>query len=222
MSSAYGAIARPQSSVGPASTADILHPLPSTIVRPLLRDGSTAMIQSICPSNTGLVEQLHILFNRIIDDGDTYPQEEPMSKQAFISYFFSNDAYVLVDVETQSTVYGAFYIKPNFPGRCCHICNGGFIVAHEHRNKGVGRALATAYLRIAPRLNYKASMFNLVFETNIASVRLWQTMGFVEIGRVPHAGKLKGSVGLVDAIMFYYCFEKDDNQEAVEPSSGHE
>ena len=25
-------------------------------------------------------------------------------------------------------VAGCFYVKPNFPGRCSHVCNGGFIV----------------------------------------------------------------------------------------------
>ena len=83
--------------------------------------------------------------------------------------------------------------------------------------------MALAFIQIAPLLGYKASMFNLVFENNIASVRLWRSMGFQEIGRVPNAGYLikrkdanegiSNSVGdddeeeeFVDAIMFYYPF----------------
>ena len=79
--------------------------------------------------------------------------------------------------------------------------------------------MALAYIAIAPVLGYKASMFNLVFENNIASVRLWKSAGFQEIGRLPNAGYLikrkDTSTGdnnqaeeeeFVDAIMFYYQF----------------
>jgi len=55
---------------------------------------------------------------------------------------------------------------------------------------------------------YKASVFNLVFENNIASVRLWHSLGFREVGRIPKAGRLRNSPDqLVDAIVFYYDFE---------------
>lgn len=47
---------------------------------------------------------------------------------------------------------GTFYIKPNYPGRSSHICNGGFIVTDAARNKGVGRLMGEAYLAWAPKL----------------------------------------------------------------------
>jgi ribosomal protein S18 acetylase RimI-like enzyme len=61
-------------------------------------------------------------------------------------------------------------------------------------------------------------MFNLVFITNIPSVRLWRSLGFQEIGRLPNAGYLikkketneqendEVEEEFVDAIMFYYSF----------------
>jgi ribosomal protein S18 acetylase RimI-like enzyme len=75
--------------------------------------------------------------------------------------------------------------------------------------------MALAFIQIAPLLGYKASMFNLVFESNIVSVHLWRSLGFKEIGRVPNAGYLikkkdttegEGEEEFVDAIMFYYSF----------------
>ncbi|KAJ3330819.1 hypothetical protein HDU76_004787 [Blyttiomyces sp. JEL0837] len=68
--------------------------------------------------------------------------------------------------------------------------------------------MAEAFKVLAPVLGYKASMFNLVFESNVGSVQLWRSCGFQEIGRVPKAGRLKGQEKLVDAIMFYYDFTK--------------
>ena len=56
-------------------------------------------------------------------------------------------------------------------------------------------------------------MFNLVFENNTASVRLWDSLGFKRIGMVPNAGRLKKRNGngadeeeYVNAIMFYKDF----------------
>ncbi|KAN0081292.1 hypothetical protein V8E55_008916 [Tylopilus felleus] len=61
-------------------------------------------------------------------------------------------------------------VKPNCPGRSSRICNVGFVVPPSHRNSGYGRVLAQLYLYYAPRLGYEASMFNLVYVNNVASV----------------------------------------------------
>ena len=42
-------------------------------------------------------------------------------------------------------ILGCFYIKPNFPGRCAHICNGGFIVNPNYRGKFIQQPVA-AYI----------------------------------------------------------------------------
>ena len=41
---------------------------------------------------------------------------------------------------------GSFYVKPNYPGRSSHVCNGGFLVTDGARNRGVGRLMGEAYL----------------------------------------------------------------------------
>lgn len=78
--------------------------------------------------------------------------------------------------------------------------------------------MALAFIKIVPILGYKASMFNLVFANNIPSIRLWRSLGFQEIGRVPKAGYLRKTnqadeptkheieEEFLDAIMFYYDF----------------
>ena len=47
---------------------------------------------------------------------------------------------------------GSFYVKPNYPGRSSHVCNGGFLVTDNERNKGVGRLMGEGYLEWAPKL----------------------------------------------------------------------
>jgi ribosomal protein S18 acetylase RimI-like enzyme len=89
------------------------------------------------------------------------------------------------------------------------------MVNPRHRGLGLGGIMGKAFLKVVPLIGYKASMFNLVFESNVASIKLWRRLGFKEIGRVPNAGRLRGQgelggdakEGYVDAIQFYWDFE---------------
>ncbi|KAF2399870.1 hypothetical protein EJ06DRAFT_510996 [Trichodelitschia bisporula] len=157
--------------------------------------------------------------NREIEKGDTYPMIEPFALEAFGSYWFANFAAVMLlgSIESAEEVQelearghdwdkgclGSFYIKPNYPGRSSHVCNGGFLVTDGARNRGVGRLMGEGYLEWAPKLGYIYSVFNLVYETNVASCRIWDALGFKRIGRVKGCGNLRSSPDqLVDAIIF--------------------
>jgi len=110
-------------------------------------------------------------------------------------------------------IVGFYYIKPNYPGRSSHICNAGFIVPQKHWNKGYGRVLAKSYLYYAPKLGYRGSVFNLVYVNNVASIRLWEALGFTKAGLIPKAGRLKkegGGEEYVDAAVFYKSFVEDE------------
>jgi len=98
---------------------------------------------------------------------------------------------------------GSFYVKPNYPGRSSHVCNGGFLVTNASRGRGVGRMMGECYLDWAPKLGYSYSVFNLVYETNVASLRIWDALGFKRIGRVKGCGNLKSYPDqYIDAIIF--------------------
>ena len=152
-------------------------------------------------------EVVRALLNVVIIESKTYPQKQPLSPAEFSTYWLSKDAFVIRTSVEDAThkpkeILGAFYLKPNFPGRCSHICNAGFIVQPELRGQGIGRFMAEAMLLIAANLGYEAVMFNLVFETNIPSITLWQSLGFEIIGRIPRAAKL-GDQQVVDALIMY-------------------
>jgi GNAT superfamily N-acetyltransferase len=138
-----------------------------------------------------------------------------MPLEQFSSYWFQNFGAIMLlgNIENASEVVegkdwarqclGSFYIKPNYPGRSSHVCNAGFLVTDAARNKGVGRLMGESYLEWAPRLGYNYSVFNLVYETNVASCRIWDALGFKRIGRVKGAGNLKSYPGqLIDAIIY--------------------
>ncbi|KAJ4483493.1 putative L-azetidine-2-carboxylate N-acetyltransferase, partial [Lentinula aciculospora] len=65
-------------------------------------------------------------------------------------------------------------VKLNYPGRPSHISytlNAGFLVPPIHRKGGFGSILAKLYMRYALKLGYRASVFNLIFVHNDASMR---------------------------------------------------
>ena len=109
-------------------------------------------------------EQVRALFNTVIIEGKTYPQGKPLGEEEFTAYWLSRDAFVVRAFEDSSTqlegetVLGAFFLKPNFPGRCSHIANAGFIVHPVMRGQGIGRFMGQM-VRIATSLGYWAVMF---------------------------------------------------------------
>lgn len=84
---------------------------------------------------------------------------------------------------------GCFYVKPNYPGRSAHLCNGGFLVSPASRAAGAGYILGERFRLIGQRLGYRGSIFNLVFHDNRASLRLWEKLGFTAVGTIPDAGR---------------------------------
>lgn len=55
-------------------------------------------------------------------------------------------------------------------------------------------------------------MFNLVYETNVASCRIWDALGFKRLGRIKACGNLKSYPGeLVDAIIYGRDLGQEDD-----------
>ncbi|KAF7544229.1 hypothetical protein G7Z17_g10118 [Cylindrodendrum hubeiense] len=166
--------------------------------------------------------------NKEIEGGDSYPMMDPFPADAFAAYWFQNFGAIMLlgNIERPEHVVegkdwskeclGSFYIKPNYPGRSSHVCNAGFIVTDASRGRGVGRLMGEAYLDWAPRLGYSYSVFNLVYETNVASCRIWDALGFKRIGRVKGCGNLKSYPGqLIDAIIYGRDLAPRESDELV-------
>ncbi|KAM3553868.1 hypothetical protein MY1884_006445 [Beauveria asiatica] len=207
---------------GQAPFPDPGAPLPDSIVprKVTLRDRQTvATILPIVSAQhqvpASLITYLCGQINREIEGGDTYPMMEPFTPAGFAAYWFQNFGAVMLlgDFASADAIpdsrdwardcLGSFYIKPNYPGRSSHVCNGGLLVTDASRNRGVGRLMGESYIDWAPRLGYTYSVFNLVYETNVASCRIWDALGFKRIGRVKGCGNLRSHPDrLVDAIIY--------------------
>ncbi|GKZ17384.1 hypothetical protein AbraIFM66951_004684 [Aspergillus brasiliensis] len=166
-----------------------------------------------------LLAYLSDQLNKEIEGGDTYAMIDPIPLEQFGPYWFSNFGAIMLmgDIKSVQEVQalgrnranwskiclGSFNIRPNYPGRSSHVCNGMFLVTDAARNKGVGRLMGEGYLEWAPKMGYTYAVFNLVYESNVASCRLWDALGFKRIGRVPGGGRLISNPGqYVDAIIY--------------------
>lgn len=93
------------------------------------------------------------------------------------------------------------------------------------KGRKIGKALASAYIEYAPKLGYRASVFNLVYKSeyriitptsplirtaNVASLAIWKSLGFQQVGCIPNAGRLKsgpnGEEQYVDAYVIHKSF----------------
>ena len=102
---------------------------------------------------------------------------------------------------------GAFYLKANWPGRARQVANAGFIVAPDWRNKGLGWLLGATMLAYAKQLGYRSVIFNLVFSENVVARRLWEKLGFKELGVIPGAVRKNDGTYQDSMIMFRSLLE---------------
>ena len=58
-----------------------------------------------------------------------------------------------------------FIVNQVHPLTWGQICNGGFLVPNKYRGRRIGVGLAKSYVLYAPRLGYRASVFNLVYKS---------------------------------------------------------
>ncbi|XBW35840.1 hypothetical protein QEN19_001412 [Hanseniaspora menglaensis] len=172
-------------------------------------------VYSASEISNGLLEVMYNNFNEEIINGHTYPQYEPYdSIEDFKNYWFHSFTCILLkkdnsytevtdfikreDITNWEDFYlGSFYIKPNYVGRCSHVCNAGFFIPSKYRGLKISYRLGQLYLQYAPKLGYSQSIYNLVYVNNIGSWKTWEKLKFKRIGTIPNvavAGKSQVAV----------------------------
>ena len=151
------------------------------------------------------VEGLRRLYRTIVEEGTSYPHDRMPGDDEFLEYWFRGKSTVVAhgtERQRGGGLAGAFYLKPNWPGRARQVANAGFVVAPEWRNKGLGWLLGATMLDYARSLGYRGVIFNLVFSENAPALHLWKKLGFSEIGVIPGAVR-KNDGGYQDAIIMF-------------------
>ncbi len=149
------------------------------------------------PLVPGELEQLFALFADVVAAGEGYPHAPPLTRDVFeATWVHPVTCLVGARPATGGSLLGAYYLKPNFPGKAAHIANAGYVVAGPVRGRGIGKVLVEDSIWRAAAAGFDAVQFNLVFASNAAR-SLYESYGWREIGRVPEA------VGGEDALVYW-------------------
>lgn len=152
--------------------------------------------------------QMLPIFREVIEGGDTYDFEETASDQDAFEYWFGKGVTSFVmesdesNNEPHEKILGFYKIIQNHRGRGSHVANASFMVSRETRGKGIGRKMGEDCIRVAREMGFKAIQFNFVISTNEPAMKLWKSLGFRELCRLPGAFNHK-KLGYVDAVIFY-------------------
>jgi ribosomal protein S18 acetylase RimI-like enzyme len=118
--------------------------------------------------------------------GETYPIPRDISRTDALAYWHSPGHSVFV-AQDASAVVGTYYLRANNRGGGAHVANCGYVVAPDAFGRGVARAMCMHSLDQARQRNFTAMQFNFVIASNERAVRLWQSLGFGIVGKLPGA-----------------------------------
>ena len=140
------------------------------------------------------------LWNAILEEGDSFPGEEPLSLDAAGPFFAEQSAAAVA--ERGGRLLGLYVLHPNNIGRCGHLCNASYAVASAARGQRVGERLVTHCLAQASLCGFRILQFNAVVATNERARRLYERLGFVSLGTIPGGFLMKD--GHYEDICLYY------------------
>src|SRR6516165_11138452 len=118
--------------------------------------------------------------------GDTYPLPRDMNKAEAIAYWTGPDRETFV-AEKDGRIIGTYYLRANQAGGGAHVANCGYVTADDARGRGVARSMCEHSLQHARERGFRAMQFNFVISTNERAIRLWESLGFTIVGRLPLA-----------------------------------
>lgn len=129
------------------------------------------------------------LWNEVVDEGNAFPQEEPLDEKTGAE-FFAGQMYCGV-ADDNGEICGLYILHPNNVGRCGHICNASYAVSSEKRGLHIGEKLVSDCLVQAKKHGFGVLQFNAVVATNVHARHLYERLGFTQLGTIPKGFRMK-------------------------------
>ena len=136
-----------------------------------------------------------------IREGSTYALDPAMSAADALAYWTASDKETFV-AEDGGVILGTYYMRQNQAGGGSHVCNCGYMTSAFATGRGIARRMGEHSLEHARSRAYRAMQFNFVVSVNERAVRLWHSLGFETVGRLPLAFH-HPDAGYVDALVMY-------------------
>ncbi len=135
------------------------------------------------------IPQMISIWNEIVEEGEAFPQEELLDEKTGFE-FFSSQSYTAV-AENNDVVVGLYILHPNNIGRCGHICNASYAVSSKVRGQHIGRQLVLDCIEKGRALEFRILQFNAVVESNVYARKLYESIGFKQLGTIANGFRLK-------------------------------
>ncbi|KTE31913.1 acetyltransferase [Sphingopyxis sp. HIX] len=155
----------------------------------------------IRPAAAGDRAAIWAIIGPVIGAGETYTLDRGMGEDAALAYWFGADKAVFV-AEEDGVVLGTYYLRANQAGGGAHVANCGYMTGAAATGRGVARAMALHSFDAAKARGFRAMQFNFVVASNDRAVRLWQSLEFAVVARLPDAFE-HPALGFVDALVMF-------------------
>ena len=156
---------------------------------------------TIRPAAAGDDAAIWSIIGPCIRAGETYTLPPDMTETDGLRYWTGSDRETFV-AEEDGKILGTYYIRANQLGGGSHVANCGYMTHAAVEGRGIARRMCEHSLAHARRRGFRAMQFNFVVSTNERAVRLWQSLGFEIVGRLPLAFR-RPSGNYVDAFVMF-------------------
>lgn len=148
----------------------------------ITKAGLELVVAPATPADHG---EIFAIWSKVAAEPGVFPRKPPVTESEFRGAWLQGMTTV-VAARAGGRLAGSYFLRPAYPGLAGHIANAGYIVAPDLRGRGVGTALAEHSFGEARRNGFDAMLYQLVIESN-PSRRLWERLGFEQVGRIPEA-----------------------------------
>jgi ribosomal protein S18 acetylase RimI-like enzyme len=160
---------------------------------------------SIHPATDSDRDAIWAILEPMIRAGETYTLPRDMSKQQALEYWLAADKETFVWKEN-SVVLGTYFLKANQQGGGAHVANCGYVTVTAAQGRGIARQMCLHSLERARERGFRAMQFNFVVSTNERAIKLWTSLDFKIVGRLPLAFE-HPTQGFVDVLVMYRSLE---------------
>jgi ribosomal protein S18 acetylase RimI-like enzyme len=145
-------------------------------------------------------ETIWRILEPIIRAGETYALSRDMPQEEALAYWFAPAHEVFV-ADEGGEIVGTYYLRENRSAGA-DVANCGYMTAPAASGRGVARAMCAHSIVRAKERGFRAMRFNFVAATNERAVRLWQSLGFNTVARLPGTFQYP-RLGAVDALVMH-------------------
>lgn len=134
------------------------------------------------------IPEMILIWNEVVDEGNAFPQEERLDDKSGAEFFAAQSRCGVA--EKDGEILGMYILHPNNIGRCGHICNASYAVSSKARGQHIGEELVRDCMSSAKKLGFRVLQFNAVVAENVRARRLYERLGFTQLGTIPGGFRL--------------------------------